>query len=161
MYKNIKELLNSSEINFVPQEVKKITNTKIYLQDNEYSFDHICLCSSFESNKLINLKGIRKKRGQITYLSKKLDIANLKIPICAEGYISPTSKDFLITGSTYSNSFSEKTTTEDDLKNIQKLKLITDQKVKVLDSDYGYRSTTQDHLQLVGKSKDIFINISH
>ena len=155
------ELLNNSEINFVPQEVKKITETKVYLGDNEYSFDHICLCSSFQSNKLINLKGIRKKRGQITYLSKELNISNLKIPICAEGYISPTSKDFLITGSTYSNSFTEKATLEDDLKNIQKLKKITDQKVKVLDSDYGYRSTTPDHLPLVGKLKDIFINISH
>ena len=157
----IKDLLNNSEINFIPQEVKKITKTKVYIEDNEYSFDHICLCSSFESNKLIDLKGIRKKRGQITYLSKKLDIANLKIPICAEGYISPTSKDFLITGSTYSNSFIEKATLEDDLINIQKLKLITDRKVKVIGSDYGYRSTTQDHLPLVGKSKDIFINISH
>ena len=155
------ELLNNSKINFVPKEVKKITKTKVYLGDNEYSFDHICLCSSFQSNKLINLKGIRKKRGQITYLSKELNISNLKIPICAEGYISPTSKDFLITGSTYSNSFSENTILEDDLKNIQKLKLITDQEVKVLGSDYGYRSTTPDHLPLVGKSKGIFINISH
>ena len=157
----IKDLLNNSEINFIPREVKKITKTKVYLKDKKYSFDHICLCSSFESNKLIDLKGIKKKRGQITYLSNKLDIANLKIPICAEGYVSPTSKDFLITGSTYSNSFNEKTALEDDLKNIQKLKLITDQKVKVLGSGYGYRSTTQDHLPFVGKSKDIFINISH
>ena len=67
----------------------------------------------------------------------------------------------MITGSTYSNSFSEKATLEDDLKNIQKLKKITDQKVRVLGSDYGYRSTTPDHLPLVGKLKDIFINISH
>jgi glycine/D-amino acid oxidase-like deaminating enzyme len=50
---------------------------------------------------------------------------------------------------------------EDDLRNIQKLKKITDQKVKVLGSDYGYRSTTPDHLPLVGKLKDILINISH
>ena len=47
------------------------------------------------------------------------------------------------------------------MKNIQKLKKITDQKVKVLGSDYGYRSTTPDHLPLVGKLKDILINTSH
>ena len=157
----IKDLLKTPEVNFIPQEVKKITKTKVYIEDNEYSFDHVCVCSSFESNKLIDLKGIKKKRGQITYLRKNLDIANLKIPICAEGYISPTSKDFLITGSTYSNFFNEKVTLEDDLQNIQKLKLITDQKVEVLNSDFGYRSTSQDHLPLVGKSEEIFINISH
>jgi len=157
----IEDLLNNSEINFIPKEVTKISKTKVHLEDREYSFDHICLCSSFESNKLINLKGIEKKRGQITYLSKNSDIANLKIPICAEGYISPTSKNFLVTGSTYSDSFNEKATLEDDLKNVQKLQLITDQKVEVLDSDFGYRSTTKDHLPLVGKSNDVFINICH
>jgi len=157
----IKELLNNPDINFVPREVTRISKTKVFLEDREYSFDHICLCSSFESNKLIKLKGIKKKRGQVTYLSKDSDIASLKIPICAESYISPTSKEFLITGSTYSDSYIDKTTLEDDLENIQKLQLITDQKVKVLDSDFGYRSTTQDHLPLVGKSNDIFINICH
>jgi len=157
----IEDLLNISQINFVQQEVKKISKTKVYLEDSEYSFDHVCICSSFESSKLINLKGIEKKRGQITYLRKNSDIANLKIPICAEGYLSPTSKKFLVTGSTYSDSFNDTVTLEDDLKNVQKLQLITDQKVKVLDSDFGYRSTTKDHLPLVGKSNDIFISICH
>ena len=35
------------------------------------------------------------------------------------------------------------------------------QKVKVVDSNFGYRSITQDRLPLLGKSEDIFINISH
>jgi len=157
----IEDLLNISQINLIPQEVTKISKTKVYLEDREYTFDHICVCSSFETNKLINLKGIKKKRGQITYLSKSSDIANLKIPICAEGYISPTSKKFLVTGSTYSDSLKEKTTLEDDFKNVEKLKLITNKKVEVLDSDYGYRSTTKDHLPLVGKSNDVFINTCH
>ena len=107
------------------------------------------------------MKGITKKRGQITYLKKELDIANLNIPICAQGYISPTSEDVLITGSTYSDSDNEEVTLEENLENIERLKLITDQKVKVVDSNFGYRSITQDRLPLLGKSEDIFINISH
>jgi len=157
----LKHMLNSPRIKLITGEVTKISKTKVFLDHKDYSFDHICLCSSFESNKLINLKGITKKRGQITYLKKELDIANLKIPICAQGYISPTSEDVLITGSTYSDSDNEEVTLEENLENIERLKLITDQKVKVVDSNFGYRSITQDRLPLLGKSEDIFINISH
>ena len=157
----LKHMLNSPRIKLITGEVTKISKTKVFVEHKDYSFDHICLCSSFESNKLINLKGITKKRGQITYLKKELDIANLKIPICAQGYISPTSEDVLITGSTYSDSDNEDVTLEENLENIERLKLITDQKVKVVDSNFGYRSITQDRLPLLGKSEDIFINISH
>jgi len=157
----LKHMLNSPRIKLITGEVTKISKTKVFVEHKDYSFDHICLCSSFESNKLINLKGITKKRGQITYLKKELDIANLKIPICAQGYISPTSEDVLITGSTYSDSDNEDVTLEENLENIERLKLITDQKVKVVDSNFGYRSTTPDRLPLLGKSEDIFINISH
>jgi len=157
----LKHMLNSPRIKLITGEVTKISKTKVFLEHKDYSFDHICLCSSFESNKLINLKGITKKRGQITYLKKELDIANLKIPICAQGYISPTSEDVLITGSTYSDSDNEDVTLEENLENIERLKLITDQKVKVVDSNFGYRSITQDRLPLLGKSEGIFINISH
>ena len=157
----MKHMLDSPRIKLISEEVTKISETKVFLGHLEYSFDHVCLCSSFESNKLINLKGITKKRGQITYLKKELDIANLKIPICAQGYISPTSEDLLITGSTYSESDNEDITLEENIENIERLKLITDQKVKVIDSNFGYRSTTQDHLPLLGKSKGIFVNISH
>ena len=157
----LKHMLNSPRIKLITGEVTKISKTKVFLDHKDYSFDHICLCSSFESNKLINLKGITKKRGQITYLKKELDITNLKIPICAQGYISPTSEDVLITGSTYSDSDNEEVTLEENLENIERLKLITDQKVKVVDSSFGYRSITQDRLPLLGKSEDIFINISH
>jgi tRNA 5-methylaminomethyl-2-thiouridine biosynthesis bifunctional protein len=157
----LKHMLNSPRIKLITGEVTKISKTKVFLEHKDYSFDHICLCSSFESNKLINLKGITKKRGQITYLKKDLDLANLKIPICAQGYISPTSEDVLITGSTYSDSDNEDVTLEENLENIERLKLITDQKVKVVDSNFGYRSITQDRLPLLGKSEDIFINISH
>ena len=157
----LKHMLNSPRIKLITGEVTKISKTKVFLDHKDYSFDHICLCSSFESNKLINLKGITKKRGQITYLKKELDIANLKIPICAQGYISPTSEDVLITGSTYSDSDNEDVTLEENLENIERLKLITDQKVRVVDSNFGYRSITQDRLPLLGKSEDIFINISH
>ena len=157
----LKHMLNSPGIKLIAGEVTKISKTKVFLDHKDYSFDHICLCSSFDSNKLINLKGITKKRGQITYLKKELDIANLKIPICAQGYISPTSENVLITGSTYSDSDNEEVTLEENLENIERLKLITDQKVKVVDSNFGYRSITQDRLPLLGKSEDIFINISH
>ena len=67
----------------------------------------------------------------------------------------------LITGSTYSDSDNEGVTLEENLENIKRLKLITDQQVEVVNSNFGYRSTTQDHLPLLGKSEDIFINISH
>ena len=50
---------------------------------------------------------------------------------------------------------------EENLENIEKLKFITDQKVEVVGSDFGYRATTRDHLPLVGKTKGIFVNIGH
>ena len=116
---------------------------------------------SFESTDLIRLKGLVKRRGQVTYIQDEGELKNLKVPICAEGYISPTSEDMKIVGSTYNNKNKENSTLEENLENIEKLKFITDQKVEVVGSDFGYRATTRDHLPLVGKTKGIFVNIGH
>jgi len=154
-------MIKDHKINLINKEVKKVTKSKVFLEHKNYTFDYICLCSSYESKGLIDLKGITKKRGQVTYIKKEQELGCLKVPICAEGYISPSSKEELIIGSTYSEDSSNKIILQENLKNIEKLKLITNQTVKVLDSNFGYRSTTQDHLPLVGKSNEVFINICH
>ena len=136
-------------------------DSKVSLDDKEYEFDHVCLCSSHESNRLIKLKGIGKKRGQVTYLQKEREISNLKVPVCAAGYISPTSENLVTIGSTYTDNDHKGITLEENLENIEKLKIITKLKVKVVDANFGFRATTPDRLPLVGKTNGIFISICH
>ena len=145
----------------IPEKVKKVSESQVVSNLKNYTFDHVCLSCSFESTDLIRLKGLVKRRGQVTYIQDDGELKNLKVPICAEGYISPTSEGIKIVGSTYNNKNNENTTLEDNLENIKKLRLISDQEVKVVGSDSGYRATTRDHLPLVGKTKGIFINIGH
>ena len=155
------EMLKDSKIEFISEKVKKVSESQVVSNLKDYTFDHVCLSCSFDSTDLIELKGLVKKRGQVTYIQDDGELKNLKVPICAEGYISPTSEGIKIVGSTYNNKNNENTTLEDNLENIKKLRLISDQEVKVVGSDSGYRATTRDHLPLVGKTKGIFINIGH
>ena len=155
------QLIMNDNIEFISKKVKKISESTVSLDNKEYEFDHVCLCSSHESNRLIELKGIGKKRGQITYLQKEREISNLEVPVCASGYISPTSENLVLIGSTYTDNNHKGITLEENLENIEKLKLITKQKVKIVGANFGYRSTTPDRLPLVGKTNGIFISICH
>ena len=154
-------VIKKDNIEFISKKVKKISESKVSLDDKEYEFDHVCLCSSHESNRLIKLKGIGKKRGQVTYLQKEREISNLKVPVCAAGYISPTSENLVTIGSTYTDNDHKGITLEENLENIEKLKIITKLKVKVVDANFGFRATTPDRLPLVGKTNGIFISICH
>ncbi len=157
-------MIQNSNIRFIGEEVKNIKKTskfRVIFDGQTDEFDHVCLCSSHESNNLINLKGISKKRGQVTYLENNSSIKNLKVPIFAKGYISPAPEDLKIIGSTYNDRNNKDITLEENQENLEKLRLITNKKVIVKGAKFGYRATTPDRLPLVGKTKQMYVNIGH
>lgn len=159
--KLIRDIFTDNSFNLVTEEVVKVSKNKVFSINNTYSFDRVCLCNSFEYEKLIDLKGLSKKRGQVTYIKKELGLQNLKIPICGQGYVSPSSENSLIVGSTYSNNYKNKRNLKEDEENLMKLKKIIDEDAQVISSNFGYRSTTPDHLPILGNFEDIFLNIGH
>ena len=52
-------------------------------------------------------------------------------------------------------------TLEENQENLEKLRLITNKKVIVKGAKFGYRATTPDRLPLVGKTKQMYVNIGH
>lgn len=158
-------MIQNSNIRFIGEEViniKKTSKFKVISNNHEYDFDQVCLCSSYEHGSLIDLKGISKKRGQVTYLQNNTSVKNLKVPIFAKGYISPAPEELKIIGSTYNDKNIKDITLEENQENLEKLKHITNRKVIIEGAKYGYRATTQDHLPLVGKTKhNIYVNIGH
>ena len=157
-------MIQNSNIRFIGEEVKSVKKTskfRVIFDDQTDEFDQVCLCSSYESNNLINLKGISKKRGQVTYLENNSSIKNLKVPIFAKGYISPAPEDLKIICSTYNDRNNKDITLEENQENLEKLRLITNKKVIVKGAKFGYRATTPDRLPLVGKTKQMYVNIGH
>ena len=158
-------MLKDRNINFIEaEEIKKIrkkTKFEIFSEDHKYKFDQICLCNSFEANSFFDLPGLKKKRGQTTEIEKNETLNNLKLPICAKGYISPTMSETILIGSTYNNKKEDKLLLEDHIENIEKTRIISEMDMKISGGQVGYRATTSDRLPMVGRVDEVYINIGH
>ena len=160
------DMVNSSNVNIFSKKtvsnIEKI-NRKFYISINDvnYEYDHICLCNSFDVNKLIKLNGISKKRGQITYLKDTPGLENLRMPICSQGYISPDFELNKILGSTYNDFLSLSIKQGDNLENIKNFKKVYKGKVEAIGARAGYRAVTQDKLPFCGQYQGFYINTGH
>lgn len=99
-----------------------------------------------------NLK-ISSVRGQVTWIKKVLDN---KFPLSAKGYICPFSDGIQLIGATYDrNNYNTNPIKEDDLKNIDSVKDITNcDKVEIIGSKVGFRSYSGDRFPIVGPIHD-------
>ena len=68
-----------------------------------HEYEYICLCTGSDTDSLIDLDGFSKKRGQVSHIESNEILNNIKLTICAKGYLSPKKGDFHIVGSSYSN----------------------------------------------------------
>jgi len=160
----INELLELNNISLIQEEVIKINNSdkdqkELISNKTKYYFDEVCLCNSSGANDLINLNGVNKKRGQITEVKKPKRI--IKLPICGRGYISPYTDTSLVIGSSYSNDGLEQPRDEDDQENTEKIKAMLNLDLEKIKSYVSFRSTTKDHLPLLGYKEGLIINIGH
>ena len=158
-------MLDDGNINFIEdEEIKKIrkgVKFEILSQHNKYEFDQICLCNSFEIGRFLDLPGLKKKRGQTTAVKNNKTLNNLKLPICAKGYISPTKSEITILGSTYNDKKDEEVLLEDHIDNIEKARIISEVDMKILGGRVGFRATTSDRLPLVGQVGDFYVHTGH
>ena len=130
-------------------------------ENSDYLLDHVCLCNAFMVNQFCDFQGVSKKRGQVSYISTDETLKNLKFPICAGGYLSPRTEDKHLIGSSYSKSDSIELIQDEHDENLNKIKIIYDENIKLLGGRVGFRTTTKDRLPLAGSVNGIHVNIGH
>ena len=141
--------------------VKESDHFSLKTKNNEYVLDHVCLCNAFMVNQFTNLRGISKKRGQVSYISTNTTLKNLKFPICAAGYLSPKNGDKHLIGSSYSKSDSTELIQTEHDENLEKINIIYDQNIELKGGRVGFRTVTRDRLPLAGVIDGIHINVGH
>ena len=160
-----KEMLDSPNISFKKEDILEIRkNDKKFLVNSSkesYLFERLCLCTSYDTFKLTDIRGVNKKRGQITLIKKNVNLKNLKIPICGQGYVSPKISGLHVVGSTYSDENSNKILVKDHSENITKLNRIIEGNYLIQDGWVGIRATTPDRLPLSGSKEKFFVNTGH
>ena len=168
-YKICKDILDESgaELHF-NEEVLSIAGTgrspRLLTAINDYDFDAICLCNSYEANTLASVEGIHIKRGQLTHIAPNKYINGLKTPLCGKGYISPLINNHHIIGSTYSNDVNLQPSKKDNLKNLSIFEDIFNNSIPEKDiknQEVGLRATTLDFLPIAGKGPNVYLNICH
>ena len=160
------DLLSHSNINLnLSSQIEKIgtdiDSHKIFVKQEVYEYEEVCLCTGHASEDLLNLPGLSPKRGQISYVDSSKDFENLKFPICASGYFSPKVKGSHVLGSSYSEVTNDIVLEEEHISNKKKLKAIHDFNVNIVDGNVGFRAVTKDRLPLIGINKGIYVNTGH
>ena len=148
----------SSVVENISKENGKFNLT---INDNTFEYSDVCLCTGSETNKLINLEGFNIKRGQVTHIKSENSISNVKVPICAKGYISPEINGIHVVGSSYSNLIHTEIEDVEHASNLENLKIIYDEDVFVDSGKVGIRAVSKDHVPIVGKYNDLYINTCH
>ena len=159
-------LIDSPKINlFTSSEVKNLSTSKgitsFTVNEKDYEYKDVCLCAGSDTSKLIEVEGFNRKRGQVTHIKTRDNISNIKLPVCAKGYISPQVNDLHIVGSSYSDEDHAELTEEEHLSNLRNLRLIYDDDVVVDSGRAGLRAVSKDHMPIVGEKDGIYINTCH
>jgi len=121
----------------------------------------VCICAGSETNDLISVEGFNIKRGQVSHVKSESSITNVKVPICAKGYISPEINGIHVVGSSYSKITHTEIEEEEHASNLENLKIIYDEDVKVSSGKAGIRAVSKDHVPFVGKHDGLYINTCH
>ena len=161
-----KFLIESSKINLITSaNIKNLKSTEnnisFTIEDKNYKYKDVCLCTGSDTSKLINIKGFSVKRGQVTHIERQKDISGINLPICAKGYISPLINNIHIVGSSYSDLEHMNLTEEEHSLNLNNLKVIYDKGVKIDSGRVGLRAISKDHMPIVGEQNGIYINTCH
>lgn len=150
---NFMEKVNSVES---LENLKKISTTR-----KDYDFDEICFCTAHDVDKFFDLKGISKKRGQVTLIKTNSTLSKLKFPICAGGYFSPNINENHLAGSSYSNIDSSEILAEEHEEILEKMTEIHEGKMDIIGGRVGFRTVTKDRAPIAGHLNDFYLNVGH
>ena len=161
-----KFLIESSKINLITSAniehlIRNEDSISFSIKDKKFEYEDVCLCTGSDTTKLINLKGFNVKRGQVTHIQRQKNISGINLPICAKGYISPLINNIHIVGSSYSEVEHMNLTEAEHSLNLDNLKVIFDDDVKIESGRVGLRAVSKDHMPIVGEQDGIYINTCH
>ena len=151
-------LISSSPIRNISRKDGKIV---FNVEERNFEYTNVCLCTGGESLQLIDIDGLSRKRGQVTHIESRYKFSDINLPICAKGYISPKINNLHVVGSSYSDIEHEDVLEEEHLSNMENLKVISDEETKITSGRVGIRAVSLDHMPIVGKKDGIYINTCH
>lgn len=122
--------------------------------------DTVIIANGYDAERLLSMDifKLQKVRGQIAYLAATAETRGLKTPVCYDGYIIPAYKELHCTGATYDpGNDSAELETKSELEIIGKLKqeLPLFEPASVQGGRVAFRTSSQDHLPVIGAVPDI------
>lgn len=120
-------------------------------------FDNLIIANGADAERLLKTQSfnLSQCRGQISQISVQKETGNLKVPICDDGYLIPELNHSQVIGATYSfENTSLALSQSDHQENIQCVEKMLGVSLQIKANDIAgrasYRTTTADHLPLVG-----------
>ncbi|MFC1749110.1 bifunctional tRNA (5-methylaminomethyl-2-thiouridine)(34)-methyltransferase MnmD/FAD-dependent 5-carboxymethylaminomethyl-2-thiouridine(34) oxidoreductase MnmC [Pseudomonadota bacterium] len=155
--KNISSLFNQHALS-----IKKENGLwQIWSQDKCIAeAEAVIIANGYDAERLIqaNILKLQKVRGQITYLPTTSESKKLKMPVCYDGYVIPAYKGLHCAGATYDiNNNSSQIAGTDNEEILDHLKTALPEFDALTPSNgrAAFRTSTQDHLPIIGPVPDI------
>ena len=134
---------------------------KIWHGDNMIAeAETVIIANGYDAEHLLNIDifKLQKVRGQIAYLPATEQSQQLKTPVCYDGYVIPAYQGLHCAGASYqpANNSSQRDT-EDDAEILAHLKKALPEFdcQPPVDGRVAFRTSTQDHLPVIGPVPDI------
>lgn len=121
----------------------------------------IIICNGYHVEEMLGVENrfsLIRTRGQLAYLPATTKSGALKTPVCYDGYLIPAHNDLHVAGATYSVDDNEtQCRDEDEQKIIAELEnaLPGFETTSPTQGRVAFRSSTEDHLPLIGPLPDI------
>ena len=151
-------VFRSSEVNNLSNSKDKVTFT---IGNDIFEYDEVCICTGSSSDDLIALNGSSLKRGQVSIVKSEESLKDIRVPVCAKGYISPMIDGIHLVGSSYSNHLDTEIREDEHASNLRNLKIIYSGDPVIKSGKAGLRAVSKDHVPIAGNLEGIFINTCH
>ncbi len=120
----------------------------------------VIIANGYDAERLLDTEifTLQKVRGQLTYLESTSQSQKLKTPVCYDGYIIPTYKDLHCVGASYDtddDSTELRPECEQQVLTALAEELAEFEKPEVASGRVAFRTSTQDHLPLIGPVQNL------
>jgi len=155
--KNINRLLNQEALT-----LERNNNEWQVIGDNGIiaQAETVIIANGYDAERLLDtdIFTLQKVRGQLTYLEPTRQSQHLKTPVCYDGYIIPSHKGLHCVGASYDiDDHDTELRTECELQVLSALteELPEFENAEVKSGRVAFRTSTQDHLPLIGPAPDL------
>jgi len=126
----------------------------------------VVIANGYDAERLLDtdVLTLQKVRGQLAYLESTQQSKNLKTPVCYDGYIIPSHKGLHCVGASYDvddNDTEIRTECEQQVLSALTEELAEFNQAETISGRVAFRTSTQDHLPLIGPVPDLDFYNTH